>query len=138
MHDCVSTEDERMGVYLCDDAGGGRADMRHDAGACCGGADGLEVRGVQGRVGDFVDGGVEDWAGGCGGGGRGGGKEGFGGGVPGHSKSVDIEEIVALSDFGLGCCAGVDLRVVGEEEGEVVAVDLFRDCVGWCCGVVRD
>lgn len=132
VHYGVPAEDEGVRVYLCDDAGGGSADVGHDAGACGGGADGLEVRGVQGRVGDFVDGGVEDGPGGGGGGGGGGGKEGFVGGVPGHSKPVDIEEVVALGDFGLSCCAGVDFGVVGEEEGEVVVIDLFGDCVSGC------
>ncbi|KFZ02002.1 hypothetical protein V500_00512 [Pseudogymnoascus sp. VKM F-4518 (FW-2643)] len=137
VHYGVSAEDEGVGVYLCDDASGGGADVGHDAGAGGGGADGLEVRGVQGRVGDFVEGGVEDGAGGGGGGGGGGGEEGFVGGVPGHSEAVDVEKVVALGDFGLGGCAGVDFGVVGEEEGEVVVVDLFGDCVSWCWGGVR-
>lgn len=56
----------------------------------------------------------------------------FGGGVPGHSEAVDVEENIAFADFSLGCCAGVDFGVVGEEKGEVVVVDLFGDGVGWC------
>lgn len=137
MHDCVPAEDEGVGVYLCGDAGGGRADVGHHACAGGGGADGLEVRGVQGRVCDFVEGGVEDGARGGGGGGGGGGEEGFVGGVPRHAEAVDVEEVVALGDFSFSCCAGVNFGVVGEEEGEVVVVDLFGDCVSWCWGDVR-
>jgi hypothetical protein len=77
---------------------------------------------------------VEDGAGGLGGG----GELGFGGGVPRHAEAVDVEEDIALVDFGWGCCAGVDFGVVGEEEGEVVVVDLFGDGVSWCWGVVSD
>lgn len=136
VHYGVSAEDEGVCVYLCDDAGGGSADVGHDTGASGGGADGLEVRGMERRMGDFVEGGVEDGsAGDRGGGGR--GELGFGGGVPGHAEAVDVEEDVAVGDFGLGCCAGVDFGVVGEEEGEVVVVDLFGDCVCWCWGDVR-
>lgn len=112
VHYGVSAEDERVCVHLCDDAGGGSADVGHDAGASGGGADGLEVRRVERRMGDFVEGGVENGSAGDGGGG-GGVEFEFGGAVPGHAEAVDVEEDVAAGDFGLGCCAGVDFGVVG-------------------------
>lgn len=126
----MSPKDEGVCVHICDDAGGCSADMGHDACTCRGGADGLEVRGMQGWMGNFVDCRVEDWS--CGAGGsRGGSEFGFCGCVPGHAEAVDVEELVAEGDFGWACCAGVDFGVVGEEEGEVVVVYLFGDCMGW-------
>lgn len=74
MHDSVSAKDEGVRVHLSNDAGGSRADVCHDAGACGSSADSLEVRGVQGWMCDFIDGGVEDRAGGAAGAGGGGGE----------------------------------------------------------------
>lgn len=135
MHYGVSPEDEGVGVNLRNDTGGCSADMGHNACSCRCGADGLKVRGVKRWVGDFVDCRVENWS--CGAGGGGWGSEfGLCGCVPGHTEAVDVEELVAEGDFGLGCRAGVDFGVVGEEEGKVMMVYLFGDCVGWGWKVV--
>lgn len=53
--------------------------------------------------------------------------------VPSESEAIDVEEPVAGCDFML-CCQGA--RGVGEQFGEVVVVDLFRECMG-LCGNVR-
>jgi len=52
--------------------------------------------------------------------------------VPGHPKTVYIEETVASRDLGLRRWFCVDFWVVGEEFGQVVLVDLFAEGVGWC------
>lgn len=129
VHDGVAAEDEGVDVDLCEQAGGGGADVREHAGGGGVGADGLEVLVVEGGAGELEGGGVDDGALGRGGAGGlvRGAEEGTGGGVPGHAEAVDVEEGVAHGDFGWGCWAGVDLGIVGEEEREIVVFYLFGD-----------
>lgn len=46
-------------------------------------------------------------------------------GIPCHSKSVYIEQSVSLGDFCFGRRFRMDFRIMGEEFGQVVFVNLF-------------